>query len=396
MDGHGQDLNSPKILIVGTEALHLRLPLMQRLQGYGFRTSAAGALEQPEFDDTPFAYHQYPVCRTTSPRNFRRSITALKEVMVRDQPDLVHAVNTKPCLTAPQAARQVGIPCVRTITGLGSVFSSDSLLYRGMQFAFRQMQKRVAADVELTAFQNPDDRDYFVERRLVPEETTRLIYGSGIDVEEIRGRVSSPKRLDELRAELNLHGKTVVTMVSRLMKVKGVEELTRAAAIIRKKFPDTVFLLVGPLVDSGPLSLSRSVIEDCDDVVWTGPRSDVPDLLAVSDIFTLPSYLREGIPRVLFEASAFKLPIVTTDMPGCRETVREGWNGHIIPPRDVDALVTALLPIIESVELRRRMGENSLQLVKERFELSIVARQYAELYSEALKLEQPQRVARAA
>ncbi len=388
MDGSPHNSSRPRVLIVGTEALNLRLPLMDQLVGYGFDPCAAGALPQPEFDETPYDYYQYPVCRSVSLRGFQQSVATLRHVIREAQPDLVHAVNTKPCLIAPLATRGLGIPCVRTVTGLGSAFSSDGLLYRGMQFVFRRMHRRVANDVQMTVFQNPDDLDYFVDKGLCAAEQTRLILGSGIDIDEFLGRISSPKRLDEIRTELGLHGRTVVTMVSRMMRTKGVAELVEAANAVHRRRPEVLVLLVGPLVESGPAALSASDISDSDAVKWVGLRSDVADVLSVSDAFILPSYLREGIPRVLFEAGALKLPIVTTDMPGCRETVRDGWNGFLIQPRDANAIERALEALLESSDQRREMGRNSLQLVQERFELSIITREYAEVYREALGIRE--------
>ncbi|MBI1314329.1 glycosyltransferase [bacterium] len=396
MDDSPRNVSRPRVLIVGTEALNLRIPLMDQLAEHGFDPCAAGARPQPEFDETPYDYFPYPICRTISFRGFCESVTSLREVIRAAGPDLVHAVNTKPCLIAPRAVRGLGIPCVRTVTGLGSAFSSDGLLYRGLRFAFRQMHHRVADDVVTTVFQNPDDRDYFVEAGLCVADRTRLILGSGIDIDQMRSAASSPKRLHELRTELDLHGRTVITMVSRLMRTKGVEELIDAAAAIRRRFPNAIFLLVGPLVESGPAALSAAAVTGNDSVKWIGLRDDVADLLSISDVFVLPSYLREGIPRVLFEAGAFKLPIVTTDMPGCRETVRDGWNGFLIPPRDSNAIVRALEPLLESPERRWQMGQNSLQLVRERFDLSIVSQSYADVYREALNMPVEHSLTRAA
>lgn len=396
MDGSPGSLFKPRVLIAGTEGLNLRIPLMDQLADLGFDPCAAGALPQPEFDATPYDYFQYPICRTVSPFGFQKSVRSLRDVIRQAGPDIVHAVNTKPCLIAPQAVRGLDIPCVRTITGLGSAFSSDGLVYRAMRLAFRHMHRRVANDVVATVFQNPDDRDYFLEAGLCEFEKSRLILGSGIDVDGIRSTVSSPKCLDELRTELKLHGRTVITMVSRMMRTKGVEELTQAATRISSRHPDAVFLLVGPLVESGPAALPASMLTDNDAVRWIGPRSDVADLLAISDVFVLPSYLREGIPRVLFEAGSLNLPIVTTDMPGCRETVRNSWNGFLISPRDSNAIVQAIKPLLESSDRRREMGENSLQLVRERFDLSIVSQAYADVYREAIGLPAEQTQRRAA
>ena len=369
---------------------------MDQLVAHGFDPCAAGALPQPEFDGTPYDYYQYPVCRSVSLRGFQQSVTALREVIQQARPDLVHAVNTKPCLVAPRATRSLGIPCVRTVTGLGSAFSSDGLLYRGMQLAFRHMHRRVADDVLMTIFQNPDDLDYFVEAGLCPADQTKLILGSGIDIDEFLSRISSPKRLDEIRTELGLHGRTVITMVSRMMRTKGVAELVEAAEAVHRRHPEALVLLVGPLVESGPSALSESAISSSDAVKWIGLRTDVADILSVSDAFVLPSYLREGIPRVLFEAGALKLPIVTTDMPGCRETVRDGWNGFLIPPRDSKAIEQALESLLKSADRRREMGRNSLQLVRDRFELTIVSHEYADVYRDALGITVDRSLARAA
>ena len=386
----------PRVMIIGTEALHLRIPLMEKLSEAGFEMSAAGALDQPEFDGTPFRYVQYPLVRSMNPLKFRKATLGLRETLIREQPDLINPVNTMPCIAGPQASAGLGIPCVRTITGLGALFSSNSLRYRLTQAAFCQMHKRVAPHCLHTIFQNPEDRDYFVEKRLVASGQTGLIYGSGIDVDSLVAQQSSPERIEQLRDELGLRGKTVVTMVSRLMKVKGVEEFAQAAAIVKRRFPDTAFLLVGPAVETGPMAVSASILDGSQEVQWLGTRHDVPDLLAVSDIFTLPSYLREGIPRVLFEAGAFKLPLITTTMPGCRETVVDGENGFLIPPRDTESLADALMKLVGSPNLRHEMGAMSQKLIRERFDLSLVASEYAALYSSALGLQQAGSLDRAA
>jgi glycosyltransferase involved in cell wall biosynthesis len=370
---------------------------MQQLAEAGFEVSAAGALPQPEFDDTPFDYHRYSISRSFSPFGFRRSVRSLRDVIRRDAPDLVHAVNTIPCLVAPHAVRGTGVPCVRTVTGLGSVFSADTWLYRLMQAAFRFQHRRIRNVCESTIFQNPDDLDFFVENGLSPADKVGLIYGSGIDVDGLARQRSSPKVLDDLRTELGLHGKTVITMVSRLMKVKGVDEFAATAAAVRRHRPDTAFLLVGPAVTNGPMAVSASFLDGNDDVQWLGLRHDIPDLLAVSDVFALPTYLREGIPRVLFEAGALKLPLITTDTPGCRETVLDGENGFLIPPRSSAALTEAVLKLLESPERRQEMGQRSYELMKNRFELTIVSAAYVELYRKTFgtdeTLDEPIRIA---
>jgi len=129
----------------------------------------------------------------------------------------------------------------------------------------------------------------------------------------------------------------------------------------------------------------RSEVEGNPDIRWLGPRPDVPALLAISDIFALPSFYREGIPRSLLEAGAIGLPLIATDMPGCRDVVRDGWNGVLVAPRNVQALTKALLRLLGTEpETLRQMGDNSRAHVEQQFTLELVTDAYAEIYRSLL------------
>ena len=123
---------------------------------------------------------------------------------------------------------------------------------------------------------------------------------------------------------------------------------------------------------------------------YLGNRSDVHDLLSISDLCVLPSYFREGVPRIMIEAGAMGLPLVTTDCPGCRETVKDGWNGLLVPPGDWRTLADSILQLLGSADLRATMGRRSQAYVRERFELDTVATAYADIYRKALGIEFPQ------
>jgi glycosyltransferase involved in cell wall biosynthesis len=174
-------------------------------------------------------------------------------------------------------------------------------------------------------------------------------------------------------------------MVSRLFKEKGVREFLQAAAAVRSHRDNSAFLVVG---DEGP-GWSRSVspceLEKYNGVVrYLGRRDDVPAILALTDIFVFPSYYGEGIPRVLLEAGLFGIPIVATDLPGCREVVRHEWNGLLVRPRNVTALADAILTLLDSPEQRDLMGRRSASFIREGFELSKVADSYAAIYDDLL------------
>jgi glycosyltransferase involved in cell wall biosynthesis len=385
--------HAPRVWIIGAGRLHLRIPLMRKLRERGFEPAAVGPEECPQFAGTGFQYARYPFRRSLNLRADRRAISHLRQLFEQHRPDVVHAVNTKPCLLAPEAARQAGVPaCVCTITGLGAVFSSRSPQALLLRLVYRRLQRRAAQLSALTVFQNPDDRDYFLRHDLVSPDRQSLVLSSGIDVDAFRARRSDPARLAALRRELKLDGKLVVTMISRPIKPKGIAEYLRAAAAVRQRFPQAVFLLIGSPVTDGPLAFPVERIEQsAADVRHLHNRDDVPDILAVSDLFVLPSYFREGVPRVLLEAGAMGLPLITADSPGCRETVRDGHNGKLVAPRDWRALADAIRELLADAETRREMGRRSPAFIRERFDLTQVADAYAAIYRQALGEATPTR-----
>ena len=195
-----------------------------------------------------------------------------------------------------------------------------------------------------------------------------------------------PANRERVRSELGiLSGDTVVTMVSRVIRSKGVLEFAKAAEIVRQRDPSVKFVLVGPadrdsldrLNDEEAAQLRRTV-------AWLGSRDDVKTLLSASHIFVLPSFYREGIPRALIEAAAMGLPLVTTNVPGCREVVEHGTNGFIVSPRDSNSLAEAVLRLTQDVNTRQRFGAESRRRAVAIFDLSRVAERLTQVYWELL------------
>ena len=383
----------PKIWIIGSGRLHLRIPLIERLTTGGFDVAAVGPDPGDEFAEAGFAYHRFPLRRALDPVGDWHSRDLLEGLLSTHRPDLVHSVNTKPSILVPDAAARAGISaCVRTITGMGALFSSASPAALAMRFLYRRLQRRAARDCQVTVFQNPDDRQYFLDRDMVLEGTDELVLSSGIDVEPYVASAGDPAQRMALRDELGLKTGPVITMVSRLIRPKGIGEYLEAASLVRARNPDATFLLVGPEVHEGPTAFPADRVHGCPDVRFLGRRADVPTILAISDLFVLPSYLREGVPRVLLEAGALGLPLVTTDMPGCREVVRHGENGVLVPARDGQALASTVFDLLADPARRRRMGQASRDLVGKNFHLDIVAAAYARIYRQALGIGESQAV----
>ena len=370
---------------IGGEDVHLRIPLLLALRRRGFDVAAAGSDGAEHFERSDVPFHRYSLRRSIHPMADRRSVRELERLFRRHRPDIVHAFDTKPGILAMLAASRSGIASrLRTITGMGYVFSSRSPGARVLRPAYRHLQRRASRSASVTVFQNEDDRAYFLRRDMVSADREALVPGSGIDL-EVFDAASCSRGREDLRAELGAQSEPIVTMVSRLVRTKGVLEFLEAARVLSRGPLPVRFVLVGPLHDGRSQRVDRARIEGCDAVQWLGPRSDVPSILAASDLFVLPSYYREGVPRSLLEAAASRLPLVTTDMPGCRDVVRDGWNGRVVPPRDVAALTEAVDHLLRRRDEWGTMGDRSRTLVEETFSLDAVTHAYADLYERAAR-----------
>lgn len=383
MSMHGRN----DVWLVGSDDIRLRIPYLLELRRRGLDVTMVGSEPPEPFIADEIPYHQYSLSRALDPLADWRTFRELLALFRKHRPSVVHAFDTKPAIIASFAARRAGVSVrVRTLTGMGYVFSSRSpraLLLRPVDHL---MQAAAARAASITVFQNRDDQAYFLRHRLARPDASLLVPGSGIDVEPLRSLRPSADALAALRRELGIESGGVVTMVSRLVRTKGVPEFCAAARAVRRERPDCTFLLVGPLGSEGWQAVPRSEVEGNPDVRWLGPRPDVPALLAISDVFALPTFYREGIPRALLEAAAMGLPLISTDMPGCRDVVQDGWNGILVPPRNVQALTRALLSLLEAEpEALRQMGENSRAHVDRHFTLELVTDAYAEIYRRLLE-----------
>lgn len=376
----------PTVWHVGGEDVSLRIPLLKQLRQRGFDVGAVGSESPHAFDAAGIAYFHYPLHRGISPLADRRSRTRLRELFAAHRPDVVHAFDTKPAILATMAARDAGIPGrVRTITGMGYLFSTNALPFRMLRPLYCGMQRRASSAAGVTVFQNRDDREYFRTRRMVADGSDALIAGSGVDVKELLASRPDAAALARLKQELNLDDRPVVTMIARLVRHKGVSEYLDAARRVTEAGTPAQFLLVGPLASEGRQAVSKTEIDRASDCVrWLGRRNDIVSLLSLSSMFVLPSYYREGVPRVLLEAGALGLPLITTDMPGCRDVVTSGENGLLVEPRSSASLADAIQQLLADAPARARMGRAAQSRIAGGFDLHRVADEYAAVYHRSL------------
>jgi glycosyltransferase involved in cell wall biosynthesis len=285
------------------------------------------------------------------------------------KPDIVHHVALKPILYGSLAARFAGIRnIVNAPVGMGFVFTSDSAGSRTLRpFVTGALHLLLNPRGSKVVFENPDDRREFVARGAAREGDTVIIRGAGVDIEAF---APVPEPMPPVTAVL----------VARMLWDKGVGEFVGAARALRNG--NRRFLLVGAGDPQNPASISEDELRGWNDegvVEWLGHRTDVATVLRGAHIACLPSY-REGLPKSLLEALAAGLPIVATDVPGCREAVTDGVNGLLVPPRDASALAGALWTLIEDAELRRTFGAAGRKRAETEFASSIVIEQTLGLY----------------
>src|SRR6266566_9803523 len=392
---HGDDPNgtpmerrappSPHLLYIGGEDHHLRIPAMLALCDRGFRVTAAGTGDPAPFAQVGIDFRRFHFERFINPLADWAAVKSIGKILVEVRPDLAQSFDTKPSIFLPLAARSTpGIQVIRTINGLAFLYSSRSPIALTLRLVYRALHTMAARTAAATVFEIRDDQAFF-ERHGMAGKRAVVIPGSGVDVDGFERALTSGPSPAQLRRELGLGDAKVVITVTRMTRQKGIPALLDAAALVHEARPDVRFLLVGPRESEGPLAVSEAEIaRHAAYVKAIGLRSDIPALLALADVFAFPTEYREGVPRVLLEAALAGVPIVTTSMPGCREVIRDGWSGFLVPPRDPRMMAARILDLLRDQEKARTMAGRAAERVRQEFALGTIVDRHAALYAELI------------
>ncbi len=324
-----------------------------------------------------FEYRTIPLSRSSfNPLRELRTYLALKQVYRAEQPDLVHHVTIKPVIYGTRIARRMQVAAVvNAIPGLGFVFTRRgkwawlrrrlvSAMYRS---ALRHPNMRLI-------LQNREDLDGFIANMHVAPSQTCLIRGAGVDLEEF-------SFAPEPEAPLSF------ILVARMLADKGVRQFVEAARNVKALKPSWRFTLLGGVDPGNPASLSAAELEswDAEGVVhWAGHRTDVVDCMRDHHIVCLPTYYREGLPKSLLEAAAIGRAMIASDIPGCRDIVRDGVTGLAVAPRDAPALAAAMVRLGEDGALRERLRNAARSRAEEIFSVEDVVHDTFLVYEELL------------
>ena len=347
--------------------LRFRTELMRSIQAAGSQVVAITPLDQatPRLAALGVRWREWRLeGKSLNAFNDAAALLQLRRILGDEQPDALLAFTIKPVLYGSIVARSLSaVTVVSMITGMGSMFIADGLRKRALLPLVHGAYRLALRGNHRVLFQNDEDLSYFVEKRLLRREQAIRTNGSGVSLSEFaqgNGEVLKGSFL----------------LIARMLEAKGVREFAAAARSLKVRFPNAKFTLIGPAA-TGSGAISRAEIvgwEREGTVEYLGEQQDVRPFLARAEVYVLPSFYFEGVPRSILEALAMGKPIITTDWRGCRDTVEPGVNGYLVPPRDAEALAAAMARFLEDPGLSGVFGRASVQMARDKFDVEDVNR----------------------
>lgn len=376
-----------KVLLVANTSWYLfnfRLPLLRdlRLAGYAVEAVAPHDSYTSLLEAEGFTVHHWVVARSSiNPLLELRALVDLLRVYRREQPDLVHHFTIKACLYGTLAAKGARVyRVVNAITGLGHVFLGRRKRTRLLRRMLKPLYRAVfSARRSTVVFQNADDQERLIRLGITDGDRARLIRGSGVDIEHFRPQQHSAGRF---------HTPLQVLFPCRLIREKGMEDILWACRSLWAQGIPLELLVAGAIDDGNRSALSPADLEALrrePRIRFLGHVDDMRSLYASSDVVVLPSW-REGLSRALIEAAAMERPIITTDVPGCRDVVDHGRTGLLVPLHDGRSIELAIQLLLENPDLAKRFGEAARQKVVDEFQVSLVNDSTLEQYSRLLEI----------
>ncbi len=310
--------------------------------------------------------------RSVNPLAALKTIKTLVSIYISEKPTISHHIALKPMLLGSIAAAIAGIPHrVNWVAGMGWLFIANGFKATILKGVVKKLFAVFLAPTQVIV-ENEDDKSIMLDLGVKPFHVS-IVRGAGVDTD-----VFSPKP--------NASSSITVLLPARMLWDKGVGEFVSAAKFLKSEGVNAVFVLVGGCDAGNPASIPETQLEEWEQqglVEWWGRREDMPNVLAMAHIVCLPSY-REGLPKALLEAASAGKPIVTTDVPGCREVVEHGYNGLLVPAKDSGSLANAIRGLIENSSMRQRMGQAGRELVLREFSQEHIIENVLQIYRHLL------------
>ena len=370
-------MNKKILFIVNVDWFFIshRLPLAIEALVKGYEVHiACGITDKKEYlENLGLKVHSLNISRSgTGIKGELKAFVEIYKILKKIAPDIAHFVTIKPVLYGGIASIFLGnFRKVFAISGLGFVFVAQTFKAKIVRTIVKAMYKiALGGKNSHVIVQNPEDKKVILSFNVTEDKDITLIKGSGVDLEQYFYKIS----------ENNI---PKIVMASRLLKEKGVFEFAKAAKILENKNLKVEFELYGEIDEGNPNSLTKTDLEKISKIAnfeTKGFSSDIKSVFQKSDIVVLPSYYGEGLPKVLIEAAACGRAIITTDMPGCRDTIIENQTGLFCKAKDAESLAFQIEKLILDKDLRNSMGESGRELAEKEFDIKKVVKKHFDIY----------------
>jgi N,N'-diacetylbacillosaminyl-diphospho-undecaprenol alpha-1,3-N-acetylgalactosaminyltransferase len=281
--------------------------------------------------------------------------------------------------------QKIKISLICSITGLGSFYIDKSIKSKIIKYITLFLYKLSFLVANKVIFQNSDDKEMFINNNISKKEKSILIKSSGIDTSKFNQSSVNIDKVEKIKQSLDIkQDEIIVLMIARLIIHKGVYEYIQANDILKDKYPNVRFLLIGDIDIGNHFNINIDILNNSN-VEHLGEQQDIKEFLFLSDIFVLPSY-REGVPRTLLEAGAMQKALITTDTIGCKEVVKHNFNGLLVKIQDSCDLANAISVLIEDKEKRELFALNSKKRIKEEFDIKNIVSQYIDIYKKVINV----------
>lgn len=356
---------------------NFRADLLKTLKKNGFDVHVTASRDDysSRLIDLGFTFHELGVKNNaTNPIEDFFLIFKYYFLYKKIKPDIILHNAIKPNIYGTIAAGILGIPTINNISGLGTLFIKRSFSTRIAKFLYWFSQKFA----KVVFFQNPYDRDLFLKEKLISKHIVDVIPGSGVDTERFKPFKNTDRNTSNLQC----------LFVGRLLVDKGILEFVGAAKLLKQKYPNVDFNILGPFYEDNSTTISKTSLEDWlkeGFVRYLGTTDYVEEVFSKNDFLVLPSY-REGLSKVLIEASSMALPIVTTNVPGCKDVVIDGVTGYLCAPKSTEDLALKIEKMIKLNNIKRMdLGLRGRKRAKEVFDVKIIIDKYLNTIEKVLQ-----------
>ena len=362
-----------KIIIVSNVSWNLynfRLSLMKAMQNAGHEVIAVAPYDRysQKIIDAGFEFHDIKMnAQGINPIEDIKTTYGFYKLFKKISPDLIFQYTIKPNIYGSFVAKRLNIKIVNNIAGLGTLFVKENFVTKVAKVLYKASQSQA----DKVFFQNRDDFNFFTSEGIVNASKCDVLPGSGVDTKRFTPR-------DKIKSQ-NIR----FILIARMIWEKGVGEYVQAARVIKAKYPNTEFCLLGFLDVENPGAITKNEMDEWvkeGAINYLGTTDKVDDVIATADCVVLPSYYREGTPKTLLESGSAGKPIITTDNVGCRDVVDHGINGYLCEPRSVEDLTLKIEMFLNlSDEEKVEMGKNSRKKMIKEYDEKIVIDKYMEL-----------------